>query len=102
MGSLNRANLPAGPVTLSIEQIEALCRQLSDLRHDVNNDLSKIVGTAELMKLELMKLSASDPSRPVPKALDRMPTLVDQPKRISQMIEAFSREMEKTLGVSRP
>jgi hypothetical protein len=94
--------MPAGPVTLSIEQIEALHRQLSDMRHDINNDLSKIVGASELIKLELMKLSASDPSLPPLKALERLPSLVEQPRKISTMIAGFSLEFEKVLGVTRP
>ena len=93
--------MPGGPVTLSVEQIEALYRQLSELRHDINNDLSKIVGASELIKLELMKLSAADPSKPPPKALERLPGLVEQPKKISMMIESFSQELEKALRIER-
>jgi len=102
MGSSRQAILPSGPVTLSVEQIDTLCRQLSALRHDLNNDLSKIVGTAELIRLELQKLSASDPTKPPLRALDRLPTLVEQPRRIAAMVESFTRELEKTLGVTRP
>jgi hypothetical protein len=101
MGSPTRANLPAAPVTLSLQQIETLYQQLANLRHDINNDLSKVVGTAELVKLELLKMNP-DPSKPPPKALDRIPMLLEQPKKISLMVEAFSREMEKALGISRP
>jgi hypothetical protein len=100
MGLPTNANLPSAPVTLSVEQIEALCRQLGDLRHDINNDLSKVVGTAELIKLELMRFNP-DPARPL-KAMDRFPLLLEQPKKISMMIEGFSRELEKALGIVRP
>ena len=87
---------------MSVAQVEALFRQLSDMRHDINNDLSKIVGTAELIKLELMKVSAADPSQPPLKALERLPALVEQPRKISAMIEDFSREFEKAIGLVRP
>lgn len=102
MGPSTPLGLPSGPVTLSVQQIEALCRQASALRHDLNNDLSKIVGTAELIKLELQKLAAAEPGKPPPRALDRLPTLVEQPRRIAAMVEAFTRELEKALGVTRP
>lgn len=97
-----RAPGPTGPVTLSVEQIQALCAQLSNLRHELNNDLSKIVGTAELIKLELQKLAAAEPGKPPLRALERLPMLVEQPRKIAAMVEAFTREMEKALGVSRP
>jgi hypothetical protein len=101
MGSPTKAVMPAAPVTLSVEQIEALYRQLCDLRHDINNDLSKIVGTAELIRLELSKLSAESGKAP-PKAVERIPMLLEQPRKISTMMENFSREVEKAFGVTRP
>lgn len=100
MGSPTKANLPSAPVTLSVEQIEALCHQLANLRHDINNDLSKVVGTAELIKLELMRFNP-DPAKSL-KAMDRFPLLLEQPKKISTMIENFSRDLEKALGIVRP
>jgi hypothetical protein len=100
MGLPIKALLPSAPVTLSQQQIEELYRLLAEMRHDINNDLSKVVGTAELIKLELSKVSM-DPAKPL-RALDRMPMLLDQPRKISAMLEKFSREFEKTLGITRP
>jgi hypothetical protein len=100
MGLPIKAVLPSAPVTLSQQQIEELYRLLAEMRHDINNDLSKIVGTAELIKLELGKVG-SDPAKPL-RALDRMPMLLDQPRKISAMLEQFSKEFEKTLGITRP
>jgi hypothetical protein len=93
------APVPEAPVTLTVEQIEQICGHLATIRHDINNDLSKIVGTAELIKLELQRLPV-DPAKPL-KAIDRIPTLLEQPKKISVMIEAFSKQLEKLLGVNR-
>jgi hypothetical protein len=100
MGLPIKAVLPSAPVTLNGQQIEELYRLLAEIRHDINNDLSKIVGTAELIKLELGKVHA-DPAKPL-RALDRMPMLLDQPRKISAMLEKFSREFEKTMGITRP
>jgi signal transduction histidine kinase len=100
MGLPIKAVLPSAPVTLNQQQVEELYRLLAEMRHDINNDLSKIVGTAELIKLELGKVNA-DPAKPL-RALDRMPMLLDQPRKISSMLETFSREFEKTLGITRP
>ena len=81
--------LPDGPVTLSVQQIEELNKKLSSLRHDVNNHLSLIVAAAELIKMS-------------PDAAARMSaTLGDQPPKISEQINRFALEFERTLGISR-
>jgi hypothetical protein len=47
---LFRMRLPTEPVTLSVEQVSELNRKLSDLRHDVNNKLSLIAASVELIR----------------------------------------------------
>lgn len=82
--------LPIQPVTLSVEQIDALNRKLADLRHDINNNLSLIVAAVELARFK-------------PEQLARMmDTLTQQPPKISEAMNQFSREFEKCLGISRP
>jgi len=39
--------LPIQPVTLTVEQLGELNRQLGNMRHDINNNLSLIVAAAE-------------------------------------------------------
>ena len=47
---LFRMRTPTEPVTLSVEQICELNRKLADLRHDVNNKLSLIAASVELIR----------------------------------------------------
>jgi len=101
MPSQTKVNLPGAPVTLGVHQIEELYQHLSELRHDINNDLSKIVGTAELIKLELGRF-APEAAKPMPKSLGRIPLLLEQPKHIAQKLEDFSRLLEGALGIGRP
>jgi hypothetical protein len=80
---------PAGPVTLSPEQIQDLHRKLGTMRHDINNNLSLVAASVELMKFN-------------PAAAERlMGTLAEQPGKISDHIQLFSAELEKALGIVR-
>jgi hypothetical protein len=84
-----RMALPTEPITLSAEQISELHRNLVVLRHDVNNQLSLIMATVELMRRR-------------PENIERMLiTLVEQPHKISESIAQFSGAMESTLGITR-
>ncbi len=81
--------LPVNPITLTPEQVEALSRCLSDMRHDINNHLSLIVAASELIKFN-------------PASIERMSkTLNDQPPKISECISKFTAEFEKNLSISR-
>lgn len=81
--------MPAGPVTLSPEQIQDLHRKLGNMRHDINNNLSLVAASVELMKIN-------------PAAAERlMATLGEQPGKISEHIQLFSSELEKALGIAR-
>jgi len=81
--------LPSHPVTLSAEQIAELSRKLSTMSHDVNNTLSLIAATGELL---LRK----------PQMAERMvATLLEQPPKLSAALSRFSAEFERAVGVTR-
>jgi len=66
-----------------------LSRQLATMRHDINNHLYLIVAAAEIIrhKPEL-----------TPKML---PTFVEQPAKITALVEEFSGQFERALGLTR-
>lgn len=80
---------PAQPVTLSPEQIEELNQKLSTVRHDINNQLLLIMASAELIRLK---------PETAPQMMD---TLLDQPQKITAILNQFSREFEQSLGIKR-
>ena len=82
--------LPSEPVTLTVAQLDELNRKLSNMRHDINNNLSLIVAAVELIRHK-------------PQMADRMmATLGEQPAKISASIQKFSAEFEQTLGITKP
>ncbi len=82
--------VPSGPVTLTPEQLGELNRQLSNMRHDINNHLSLIVAAMELIRCK-------------PQIADRMlATLGEQPAKITDSLSKFSAEFERTFGITRP
>jgi hypothetical protein len=82
--------LPTQPVSLSVQQVEELNKQLSTLRHDINGDLSLVVASAELIKLN-------------PSSAPRMlQTLLEQPQKIRERLDNFSHELEKQIGITHP
>jgi len=82
-------NQPTHPVTLSVEQISELSQKLANLRHDLNNSLSLIAATVELVRRR--------PSVP-----DQMwNTLADQPRKIGETFLQFSRDLDAALQVKR-
>jgi hypothetical protein len=81
--------LPTAPITLTVEQLGELNRKLSDLRHDINNNLSLIVAAAELIRHK-------------PSVAERMmATLAEQPGKITQSLNKFTSEFERVLGITR-
>ena len=81
--------LTAESVTLTAAQVMALNHKLSELRHDVNNQLSLVVGAAELIRCK-------------PETTPRMlGTLSAAPQRIAEQIRLFSDQFEKTFGLTR-
>jgi hypothetical protein len=81
--------LPTQPVTLTVEEIGELNRKLSNMRHDIHNQLSLILAATELIRAK-------------PHMADRMTaTLIEQPPRITATLGHFSAEFEKTFGIQR-
>ena len=82
-------NQPTKPVALSMEQIGELNQKLSTLRHDLNNSLSLIAATVELVR-----------RRPtVPEQMWN--TLAEQPRKIGEAFSQFSRDLEAALHITR-
>jgi hypothetical protein len=81
--------LPSEPVTLTVEQIAALNRELSNMRHDINNHLSLIMAATELIRHK-------------PQTIERMTeTLNEQPHKVANAMIKFSTEFEQVLGIKR-
>lgn len=81
--------LPGNPVTLSVEQIAELNKQLSSLRHDINNNLALIAAGIEVIQYK-------------PHLAERMMiTVSEQPPKISQALGKFCTEFDKVLGIKR-
>ena len=80
--------LPSQPVALTPEQVAALSRKLSDLRHNVNNNLALMVAALELIRRK-------------PESVPRMITnLTEQPQKILEEIKRFAEEFEKALKIT--
>jgi hypothetical protein len=82
--------LPTEPVTLSMEQIRELNRQLADARHDINNYVALILASVELLRRK-------------PETAERMlASLLEQPPKITAAIKKFSTDFETALHITRP
>jgi SepF-like predicted cell division protein (DUF552 family) len=82
--------LPTEPVTLSVAQVEELNKKLSNMRHDINNNLSLVLAAVELIRHK-------------PELLERMmETLAQQPPKIGGSVATFSQAFEQTLSITRP
>jgi hypothetical protein len=82
-------NQPTKPVALSAEQIGELSQKLANLRHDLNNSLSLIAATVELVR-----------RRPaIPEQMWN--SLAEQPRKIGDAFTQFSRDLETTLHITR-
>jgi len=83
-------SLPTEPVTLSVEQIGELNRKLADMRHDINNYVSLVLASAELMRRR-------------PESAERMmANLLEQPPKIVTVVKNFSGDLEAALRITRP
>ena len=81
--------VPPVSVTLSPEQLAALNKQLSHMRHEINNQLSLIVAALELVRFK-------------PDMRERLlETMSQQPPKITAEIARFSEEFERTFGITR-
>lgn len=82
--------LPSQPAALSAEQVAELQRQLSTMRHDINNQMSIIVAALELIRYQ-------------PETAEKMiETIAQQPRKVGDSLTKFSAEFEKALGIARP
>lgn len=81
--------LPGQPVTLTVEQIAELNKQLANFRHDINNNLALIMAGLEVLKQK-------------PHLAERMiATVTEQPSKITEAVVKFSAEFDKALGIKR-
>ena len=81
--------LPTEPVTLNVAQINELNHKLSVLRHDVNNHLSLITASVELIRHR-------------PDSVERMLNVVaEQPQKISESVMRFSDDVKSALHITR-
>jgi hypothetical protein len=77
------------PLTLTPEQIEELHSQLGEMRHSVNNHLSQIAATSELLLIK-------------PESRERLvANLAGQPAKITWAITLFVEEFERAMGIPR-
>jgi hypothetical protein len=85
---VNAMGLPSEPVLMTPEQVAALSRKLSELRHNVNNHLALMVAALELIRRK-------------PESVPRMiNNLTEQPQKIVEEIKKFAVELEKTLNIT--
>jgi uncharacterized protein YoxC len=82
-------SLPSEPVTLSVEQVRELKQKLSDLRHDVNNNIALMLSAIEMIKRR-------------PESVEKMlESLARQPRRVNDTVTEFSRDLEKALHINK-
>lgn len=81
--------LPTEPITLTAEQIRALNQQLSDMRHNVNNNLALLVAAIELIK------------RKPDLAMKMCDSMSVQPDKMNEEIQRFSAHFEKAFNITR-
>ncbi len=81
--------LPGQPVTLTVEQIAELNQQLSNFRHDINNNLALIMAGLEVLRQK-------------PQLAERMmATVTEQPPKIADSLVKFAAAFDKALGIKR-
>ena len=82
-------SLPSEPVTLSVEQVRELKQKISDLRHDVNNNIALMLSAIEMIRRR-------------PESVEKMlESLSRQPKRVNDTVTEFSKDLEKVLHIHR-
>jgi hypothetical protein len=77
--------IPEGSANLTADQVKALTSGFSHMRHQINNHLSLIMASAELIKMK------PDMAEKLTKSI------VDQPSKITHEIGHFSQTLEKAL-----
>jgi len=80
---------PTEPLVLSPEQIQELNQKLSDMRHNINNNLALTGASVELIKRK-------------PEMAERfLDKIAEQPERITQEMRQFTEHFERALGIVR-
>ena len=82
-------SLPSEPVTLSVEEIGELKKQLTVLRHDVNNNVSLMLAAVEMMRRRPERSEAM------------LDSFARQPERITEAVAKFTKELESALHITR-
>jgi hypothetical protein len=81
--------VPQEPLTLTPEQIQEVERRLSELRHNINNNLSLIVAATELIRRK-------------PEMASRMAeSIAEQPPKVLNELRSFSDDLESLLRIVR-
>ena len=81
--------LPAAPVTFTVEQIGELNEKLSNMRHNVNNNLALMVAALELLR------------RKPDTALKMADAISGQTNKLIEEIRVFSSDFENAFGITR-
>lgn len=81
--------LPKEPVTLNVQQIGELNRQLAIMRHDIKGHLCVVVIAADLI------------SRRPEAAKEHAPALQGQTPKIEAAMQTFTAAFEQALGITR-
>ncbi len=80
---------PSEPVTLSVEQVRELKQQLTDLRHDVNNNVALMLSALEMIRRR-------------PETMERMlDSFARQPKKLNDTVVQFSKSLETALHLNK-
>ena len=77
---------PKQPITFTPAQLDKMVKRVSELRHNINNHLTLIIGAAELIRRK-------------PEMIERMTgSLIDQARKIEEEMKRFSAEFERDLS----
>jgi len=77
---------PKQPITFTPAQLDKMVKRMSELRHNINNHLTLIIGAAELIRRK-------------PEMIERMTgSLIDQARKIEEEMKRFSAEFERDLS----
>jgi hypothetical protein len=81
--------LPERSVTLTPAEIAEFDQQLAQARHNVNNCLALIVAATELIR------------RKPETTANMVDSIAQQPERIMKELQAFTKDFERRLGITR-
>jgi hypothetical protein len=77
---------PKQPITFTPVKLDKMVKRMSELRHNINNHLTLIIGAAELIRRK-------------PEMIERMTgSLIDQARKIEEEMKQFSAAFERDLG----